>query len=248
LAREGTDAFNAFVADKVNMTTEKMRDEWEFDERRTCEEEIKRQVETYRSRLTTNLEGTGIEHLADHRVDLSEDHLCQCRDPNVTGASLQFERLAVVTQCDKQGKMGVSTFHTMTPSTIAQQPSFIEAPLPSLDETKIADRKRFLRRFNTSLKGSAIGHPVKWPNTTKKRNDSIMQKMRREPAFSDLEHIFQYCKEPDIIPYELFTKDGTLYSPVGFVNIRNDGPDGQIGPVTNPGGSEDTYRWVQNNC
>ena len=248
LAREGTEEFDKFVGGKVNMTTKEMRDKWEFDERRTCEEDIKRQVKTYISRLTTNLDGTGINHSTDHRVDPKEDNLCQCRDLNVTGASLQFEHLAVVTRCDENGNIGESTFHTMTPSFIAEQPSFIGAPLPSLDGTQVAHRKKFLQEFNATLREGAAGHPIKshskWLNTAKDRNNAVMQTMKRDPAISDLEHIFKYCEDPDSNSSGPFTLRDTQFSPLGFVNNRPNGPDGRIGPVINPGGSERTYEWV----
>jgi hypothetical protein len=224
LEREGTKRFDECIKAKVKMTTEKMMEDWEFDEKRICEREVKQQAETYQSRLDKNLEGTGIDHATDYWVNPEKNHLCQCRDSNITGASLQFERLAVFTRCDKTGQPIVSKYHSMTPYSIPADPpetiAFIRPDLPPLTDIEIDARKEFLKKFHNTFQELVAEDSRRNPGRTldnaPKRNQAILDTMTRGSEYSNMAHIVQYTDANDVLalPWTVYVDHNKSYWPV----------------------------------
>jgi hypothetical protein len=230
-----------------------MADEWEFDEQRTCEEDIKKQVKAYSSRLATNLIGSGIKHVTGYMVDPKENHLCQCHDPSVTGASLQFERLAVITRCDKGGLPLGSKYHSMTPCPIGADPpkalSFTPSQLPPLTDIQADARKEFLSRFHATLRGhveeSSRQNPGRTAKAAKERNQAIVGQMRDNLDFSDMVHSFQYSEnDKGDATWLPFHEHNTLFWPVNFTNQGDPDVREERGTAWEPSVSNETRDWV----
>jgi len=224
LGPKGIEHFNDFIASMVEKTKKEMWKNWEFDKKRFCKREMKEQAKTYQSRLASNLEGSGIEQTTVYRVHPEEDHLCQCRCPIVTGASLRFERLAVFTRCDMTGQPIVSKYHSMTPFSIpADLPesiSLIRPPLPPLTDIEIDARKEFLNKFHNTFQELVAEDSRRNPGRTidnaTKRNQAILDTMTRGSEFSNMAHIVQHTDANDVlaVPWTVYVDHIRSYWPV----------------------------------
>jgi len=224
LAKEGRQDFDSFIKAKVNLTTEKMREDWEFDEQRICEKEVKQQAETYQSHLATSLKGTDIDHETTYWVNPMTDHLCQCRDSNITGASLRLDRLAVFTRCDQTGQPMGSLYHYTTPRSIDGAPfTFTPSPFAPLTDRQAEAREEYLNNYHATFHRLWVEDSRHDTGRTRdrppERNQAIIDKIKQDPKFEHLSSFIQYTdKDPEVVPWAPFHFYGNFFCPV---NLRD---------------------------